>query len=275
MRTISCQSRGRAGFTLIELILALAIMTMIVGSVGILASAVQDGSEYSNGYSTAALYGRVVSQRIRDTVSQSHASNGFPSCLVVGETEGGWRFPDSLVVWSPEGAAANPDGSPLVSELVIFTTNPANPHELWELTSRSNMNATPATSDEFAWQSLLASLKGDSASDVVILADQLRTATVTGATTPGFATLRPCLRFERRVLPSEAEWNGFLANTIAWDNLAWAQTIHGASTGMRQVWVRYEMQLIPAVEAGAEAPDDLPPIPFFGSATRTYLLNRP
>jgi hypothetical protein len=58
-----------------------------------------------------------------------------------------------------------------------------------------------------------------------------------------------------------------LAGNLAWNDLTWAQGIHGESTGMRQTWVRYELQLYPTQIESGDADRLQSPAPFLGSAT--------
>ena len=72
--------------------------------------------------------------------------------------------------------------------------------------------------------------------------------------------------------PSAAEWSQFEAGTRPWEDISWAQSVHGSRTGLRQTWCRIELQLRPSHLASDDA--DLA-IPFFGSATAYYEMRKP
>jgi hypothetical protein len=94
------------------------------------------------------------------------------------------------------------------------------------------------------------------------------------ATTSG--RIRGCLRFAQRVLPSADDWTAYLnASDEAgmWAALPWAQSIYGTRTGLRQSWVRFELQLLPG-EVVAHDAAALPAAPFFGSAALYYEMHR-
>ncbi len=99
----SCQARR--GLSLIELLIAATIMTMIVGVVAGLASAVRLSTRYTQSLATVSQHGRVTLERIGQAVRTAHATANEPGLVVVETTVDGWRFPDTLVVWRPEGAA--------------------------------------------------------------------------------------------------------------------------------------------------------------------------
>ena len=85
---------------------------------------------------------------------------------------------------------------------------------------------------------------------------------------------RGALRFESRLRPSAADWSDYQADNVAWDDLPWVQGICGSQTGLRQAWVRIEMQLVPGQASATHDPSGLRAIPFFGSAAVYYELER-
>jgi hypothetical protein len=257
----------RRGLTLVELMIATTITLLVVGAMGGLARTIRQGYEYSEGYGNVTQHARTMLDRISRTVSQATANASFPGCIVVSETVGSYRYPDTLVVWRPNGAAANPTGLPRFNELVIYCPKPAAPNVLVELTAPGDTRTVPAANDEAAWRTQLAALKTDGNSKMVTLTDLLRSCPAVGA-----SEFRGAARFEVRLRPSATDWSNYLSGTVNWIDLPWVQGIYGPAGGLRQTWVRMEIQLQPKSEAAA-APLDA--VPFLGSAALYYQMPHP
>jgi hypothetical protein len=226
---------------MIELMLASAIVASLVLALAVMSDAVYRGGEHSQGYGLAVQHARVVIDRVNRHIREAVANKNFPGVVVVSEEAGGYEFPDALVVWSPEegDAADDPAGWPLVRELVVYAPHPDAPNELWEITDRED--STPTT-DQTAWRDLVDSMIARESGKKTLLTDLLRTARVR-ENDPSSA--RAALRFVRRLTSS-------------------------AQAGLRQSWVRYEMQLLPGREIRANNAGAMPARPFFGSATVYY-----
>ena len=276
------------------------ILVMIAGAMAALASVVQSSSEFSYAIATVTQHGRVALERIERAISSATASEEFPGCLVYSEQIDEWIYPDTLIVWYPETAPADPSGFPMIDELVVFCPNPNSPSELLEIRFRDGVGAAPAVDDTAGWQMLMAEFKfGDTATRVP-LTDLLRVATPdVNDTLPK----RGVVRFDVRLRPSASEWNEFQLGTRQWNELSWAQGIHGSGTGLRQTWCRIELQLQmeqftqTSYSNGGESKDPQKEdpqkedpmkkaephdtrdaettIPFFGSASVYHELHRP
>ncbi len=258
---------SRSGLTLLELLLAMSILVMLAGSLGALAQAVQSGAEFGEGHGGATQHARVALERITRTVSRATASNRFPGILVASTTVGTWRFPDTLVVWHPTASARNPKGLPCFDELVIYCPHPDHANQLVEIVvpEGSDARTVPEVSDTATWLTELESLKRANLSNAVVLTDLLRTGVVSGS-----ATVRGAVRFVERLRPSNTEWEAYQAGSQSWKTLSWVQGIYGPRAGLRQAWVRIELQLVPATVSGGRREQEA--IPFFGSATLYYDL---
>lgn len=256
--------RNRCGLTLVELLMTIAVIGLIGVALAAFATAVEQGSRYTDGHGAATQSARVALQRIRHHVETATATADFPGFAVFGQTVGSWEFPDALVVWHPDAAPANADGPPLFSELVIFCPSPVAPNELLEITIPSYQVATPPLSSTASWLTALDTIKTSNAARRVTLLENLRTARASDYLRP-----RGCVRFAQRVLPSAADWNGYLAGSTNWDDLPWAIGIHGSQTGMRQAWCRIELQLDADPSPSGESP-----VPYFGSAALNYQLRK-
>ncbi len=266
-------SRNR-GLTLIELIMAMAIMTIILGALGSLVTTSEQSFQYTAGYSQVAQHARVVNDRIAQSIAAAKANTVFPGAFVVYETVGSYAYPDALVVWKPGGTPANPDGLPLFSETVIYTTKSGTPNQLVEITASYYTSSVPALTSMSAWQTAITSIKKDSRSTIIKLTDLLRTC----APTSSSSALRGALRFAQRLRPSDADITAYKAQstiTTKWTDLAWPQGIVGPNFGMRQSCVRWEFQLAPTPTGGVGTVTTLPAVPFFGSACIYYQYAHP
>ncbi len=264
--------------TLAELIIASAILSMIVVTMAMLAQAVQQNSDYGDGHGEAAQHARVTLGRISRTVNGASANASFPGLLVLSTQVGAWQFPDTLVVWYPQRTAANPQGLPsapaglpLFQELVIYCPQPGSPNNLLEITDPGDTRTVPVWNDTADWSTELAAVIASKTANQTVLTDLLRTAVVSGATNPA---PRGMIRFVTRLEPSAAQWTAYQQAQLAWNSLSWAQSLYGATTGLRQVWLRIEVQLVPGEASLPTDPTGNGAIPFFGSATLYYQMPR-
>jgi Tfp pilus assembly protein PilW len=264
----------RRAMTLLELMLAMTIMLMVVGALGGLTRTVQQSFEYSEGYGVATQHARVVLDRMSQNICQATANEAFPGCIVVAETVNAYRYPDTLVIWRPSGSPANPTGLPLYNELVIYCPSPSDPSQFVEMTAPSDTRTVPVLSDLPAWQSSLATLKRAATTKTVVLTTLLRTCS-TAASGGDASTMRGAARFETRLRPSETDWANYKAGSATWRNLPWVQGIYGTQAGLRQVWVRMELQLKPGVDWIESNSAVNSAVPFFGSAALYYNLPHP
>ena len=161
------QRLHRHGLTLLELMLVTTILVMITGAMAALASVVQSSSEASQANAMVTQHGRVALERIERAISSATANENFPGCFVYIEQIEEWTYPDTLVVWYPETTAADPNGSPMIDELVVFCPDPDSPSELLEIRLRNGVGAAPALDDNSGWQMLMAEFKfGETATQI-------------------------------------------------------------------------------------------------------------
>ncbi len=265
------QHAGR-GFTLVEVLVSVSVLGIIALVLGSLAVTVQTGHAYIASQGEAAQHARVVLTRMERILSEAHASEDFPGFAVFAEQVEGWSFPDTLVVWHPDGTPSHAEGPPLFRELVVFCPDPVEPSQLLEIRSSTDSRSTPPLSDTLSWLTELALLKQSSRVERVTLTNLVRIGTVkrAGLTSQG----RGAVFFHTVVRPSPSEWQQFQNGNLAWEDLPWAQSIHGSRSGLRQSWCSIELQLMPAEEGqGLDLTGDRA-VPFFGSAAVYHDLNR-
>jgi len=261
----------RRGLSFLELLIAVSIMVMLAGTLAALGQAVQQGFEYCEGYGEATQHARVVLDRIQRTVNEATANEQFPGFLVVGDQVGVWDYPEVLVVWHPTGMPADPQGLPRFNELVIYCPDWYLPNRLVEITVPGDTRTVPAPTDLAAWRSELAAIRKAADRQSVVLTDLVRTAVVPAAVD---SSVRGAVRFASRLRPSKEQWEEYQAGTRSWEGLSWVQWIYGPQTGLRQAWVRIEIQLMPGESWVANDTSRYQPLPFFGSAAVYYELHR-
>lgn len=257
--------------TLAELLVSIAVLGIVAVAMSTLAHSVQQGYEYSEGHATMAQHARVALDRMTRIVHEATASEQFPGFIVVEEQVGGWRLPEVLVVWHPEGEPVDPTGLPRFNELILFCPGKAATNQLVELRAPDDTRIVPAVGDLAAWLAEVRAIRASADTNAVTLTDLLRTAWI--GTGPS-AGSRGMVRFESRLRPSASEWASYRAGTLAWSDLAWPQNFSSATSGMRQAWVRVEVQLMPGEAWIASDPAGQRAVPFFGSAALYYPLRK-
>ena len=101
--------------------------------------------------------------------------------------------------------------------------------------------------------------------NTVLLTNLIYTATISGTAQP-----RAAVRFVVTLSPSDAQMATY--PLVTWQNLPWPQGICSPTMGLRQVWVRTELQLIPygtwtvTNSAGQQA------VPYFDSSAFCYAV---
>ena len=128
-----------------------------------------------------------------------------------------------------------------------------------EITDPGDTRTVPAWSDTTNWATQIAAVIASKTATQTVLTDLLRTAVVSGTnnTTP-----RGMVRFVTRLAPTAAQWTSYQQGQLAWANLSWAQSLYGSTTGLRQVWLRIEMQLVPGEASLPSDPTGNGAIPF-------------
>lgn len=255
----------RRGMSLVELLVASAVMGLIALGVASLARTVNEGGEYSFSRGASLQHGRVVLERIEQIVRSAAATEKDPGIAVVYDTVGTAKVADTLVVWRID---ANKDKLAQVNELTIFTPDVDKANELIELTASTDVRTVSLT-DISTLRTVITGLKSASNRQKVVLTDLLRTVQL-----PEEASRRRGgVLFAAEIRPTVADVASYRGGTITWANLPWPQGIGGARSGLRQSWVRIELQLVPSSDNDESKTDDQT-LPFFGSAALNYEIQR-
>jgi prepilin-type N-terminal cleavage/methylation domain-containing protein len=256
--------RQRRAVTLVELLIAMAVMSIICGALGMLATTVYTASEYGEGNSTANQHGRVVIERIERIVRQAVANEDHPGIAVLSDRVGSWTFPDTLIVWTVD---TNDDNLPQMRELVVFCPDPSQPQELLELTDPNDTTTVSLRDEDASSLRTAVDRLRQSPGKRVLLTELVRVAKVG-------VQWRAAVRFHRELRPSGADWQAYKSGSTAWEQLPWVQDIKGSSFGLRQSWVRFELQLMPShsdVDGDVSGQETLI---LFGSAALYYQMQR-
>lgn len=265
------ERRIRFGLTVVELLLSMAILAIMAGALATLGFSVQQCATYTQAYGTTTQHGRVAIERISRMVSGATAVGVYPGAVVMSTQVGTWTYPDTLLVWHPNGPPANPAGPPLLGELVIYCPNPANPYQLLEVTAPGNTQPVPfndAGLNVPAWQTTIQNLAQSPSSNIVLLTDLVRAGQLDNVHS------RAAVRFACEMHPTEAEWSAYQSGSATFTSLSWPQGLCGSQTGVRQVSIRMELQLLPATAAGQPDASGQLAIPFLGSAALSYTLHQ-
>ncbi len=262
--------RRRRGFTLAELLCAVAILTILAGAMGTLAYGVSNANDYCRGQNEAAQHARVVLERIRRNVIGCKASESFPGCVVASTTVGSYSYPDRLLIWKSDGVVAGATEYPQYKDLIVYTYNPNRPIELLEITTTDPTVLTSTTSA--ALNAVVDAMLASASSTKTVITDRLEIATtgngmvVRRSDRLADSTSRGMIRFRIIMSPTATQWTEYKASTRTWANIDWPLDQYGTSTGNRHVSCMTELQML------ADENSEKPAVPFFGSATKVYLL---
>ncbi len=270
--------RGR-GFTLVELIMSMAITSMVTVILSGLVMAVQTAWSHTKGLEDADIQARASIDRIKFMVGRAglYQVAGQPTTLglaVVDRGTSNQPFPDVLVVWSGRFESGMAEMGvreqlPLISELVVYTVDQKNAERLVETSFPDNFTSIDFRAVDFS-KTILSLLKSPDARPLRIC-DRLRTSKSPGVRGAANAAQRGNVRFELSVTPSDADLAKTTPGTQQWIDLPWSQGIASSDSGMRQATLRIELQVEPYTESSSDKPELCAAIPFLGSASYRYV----
>ncbi|MCS7239501.1 MAG: hypothetical protein NZ899_14725 [Thermoguttaceae bacterium] len=255
-------------FTLAELLTALAITGLIMAACVTLFTAAAGAFRLADSRANLLQEGQACLDRIRRAVEAAYATAEMPGFLVLEHRVGGWDFPQTLIVWHPQGPVNSGRTRPFPNELVIFCPNPEAPEQLLEIRPAAAGGLCPLASDKDAWRAFVSTILSTPGASRVVLTSRLRTAPTGDPLVPR----RPGLFFFSTLRPSEADLAQFRAGTRSWKSLPWVHGIHGPQFGLRQHWLRIELQLQNSGDAPANTPQEI--IPVFGSVAIYFGMPR-
>jgi hypothetical protein len=257
--------------TFVELLIAMTIMALVVGTLEMLAVAVHSAYGYNEAHSVATQHARVVLDRVCRIAGEAKANEQFPGFIVLSTTVGSTSCPDTLVVWHPSGAAADSAGLPRFNELVVYCPSPRQPNQLLEITVTGDARIVPSPSNASSWAAEIAAIKQSATNTQVVLTDLLQTCSTSASAS---SNVRGAVRFVTRLLPSDASYAQYKAGTATWQSLPWVQGNYGAQAGLRQAWLRAELQVMPEADVLGANPSELQALPYFASVAVYYMLGK-
>jgi prepilin-type N-terminal cleavage/methylation domain-containing protein len=260
-RTLTSPRRVfRRGLTLVELLVSITIMSMIALVLATLSTAVNQSYDTATNLNRMTQHGRSAIRRIEKAINSAHASPQFPGLMVHMHVFSTESLPETLIVWAPDGVPNNPDGLPLVQEIIIFRPNPSNPRELLQMTRESDTSEVPALGDTSAWETLLSEFENDSKS--IKLTKYLHTFSPNSSTTLGR------VRFNLRLRPNQAQIDTHYGGGANWEDIYWPQNLFTATTGTRQHECLIEIRL------RDDAPASQDPMTFWGCSSVLFTVNK-
>jgi len=267
--------RVRAGFTLVELIFSMSVLSFSAAVFGGLMLAVNSGWDHATALEESRRQAQTSLSRIKWMVQQAgtYRVTGRPTTLgvaVIPTNWGSYQAPTMLVVWSGGSSGGmNAQGLqsrlPLASELVVYCPHPTAPTTLVEATFPTSNSTVDFASASFS--STIQSLLTSTTPQYVKLCDRLH---VTVSTQAGLPTLAN-IRFEMTSSPTDTDIAAVTVGSQGWNNLSWSQGLIAADRALRTTNLRIELMLDPNPKLTATNNGYTTAIPFPGSVNRQYV----
>lgn len=268
--------RFRTGFTLIEMIISMSILSFAAAVFGGLMLAITAAWDYSTALEDSRRQAQTALSRIKWMIQQAGAYRVSGQSTQVGlavitSTWGTYQAPTGLVVWSGgTNGGMNSQGLqtrlPKASELVIYAPD-INPSRLVEVTFPGSSIEVDFRASSFVdtVQSLMASTSRRS----ILLCDRLHTTSAQGS-----SSSIGNVRFELTASPTDSQISAVTPGSQGWNDLPWGQGLVGADLGLRTSNVRIELLLDPDPKQISTDNGYSTAVPFLGSANRQYVFQR-
>jgi len=279
-RVPSCAVRNqiqRSGLTLVELLMSMAISSVLIVALGGIVTATQSAWIHTQGIEDSQAQVTATFDRIKMMVSQAgvYQVSGQPPQVGLAVVTHPWNYidiPDTLIVWTGgRNGGISDNGTltrlPKMNELLIYTLDPNDPHNLIEVALPDSTTEIDFNSSSFK-NTIRTAIKSNTA-ESALLCNRFKNSQYLLSGTP----LGPAagnLFFEIIKTPSDSSLSGVTAGTSSWMNLSWPQGIVSASSGLRQVSVHYEAHIEILERTSLNDVNSTTALPFFGSCTRIY-----
>ena len=268
--------------SLVELLIGMALNSMLALVLAGMTIAVSSGWEHTTGLDDATQQARVTVERIKYMVSQAGVyqlagQSPVDGIAVVERASGSYRFPEILVVWSGGRTGGMVNNGvltrlPVINELVIYAPQYDDPTRLVEIIDLNNTNTIDFTSASFG--TTILSIVAATQSSKTLLCDRVHT---TMPVVVGSSTAAGNVRFECRESPTNAALNGVSPGSATWYSLVWSQGVVTSDSGLRQTAVRIELQLeqrpISTITNTQRGTPITSALPFIGSASYRYVYH--
>ena len=273
---------GGRGFTLVELLLAMSITSMVAVAISGLSYAVHTAWRHVQESEEIQLQAQAALERVQFMINECgvYQTSGQPTVLGLAAVSHGWymfELPDTLVVWSggrEGGRAARGvvERLPRIDELVVYSVDPDDPQRMVEFTFPTLTSSIDFQGANF--ESTILGLLSSDAAEKTRLCDRLRVSELTPS--DGTDTAYGNLQFTLTFTPSDGEIASATPGSSAWRDLMWSQSVCTGTTGLRQATVWIELIAEPA-----ENPEVTPQswmseststgVPFFASQSYRYV----
>ncbi|MFK7779016.1 MAG: prepilin-type N-terminal cleavage/methylation domain-containing protein [Gimesia sp.] len=279
-RVLSCAIRNQehhGGFTLVELLMAMAISSILIVALGGIVSATQSAWKHSRGIEDTQAQVTAAFDRIKMMVSQAgvYQVSGQPPRIGLAVVSHSWNYydiPDTLVVWTGgRNGGISDQGTltrlPKMSELLIYTIDPNDTHNLIEVALPESNTDVDFSSSSF--KNLIRTVINSSSAESALLCNRLKNSQYYLSGSP-WGPAAGNLLFEIIKTPSDNSLSSVTTGTSDWLNLSWPQGTASATSGLRQVSIRYEAHIEILERSSLNEVNSNTALPFFGSCSRLY-----
>ncbi|MFH1299882.1 MAG: prepilin-type N-terminal cleavage/methylation domain-containing protein, partial [Planctomycetota bacterium] len=276
----SCAVRNqvdRRGLTLVELLMSMAISSILIVALGGIVTATQTAWKHTQGIEDSQAQITAAFDRMKMMVSQAgiYQISGQPpqvGLAVVTHTWNSIDIPDTLVVWTGGRNGGISDlGTltrlPTINELLIYTIDPNDSHNFVEIALPAVNASIDFNSSSF--KNTIRSAITSSSAESALLSNRVKSSQYMLSGRPWGAAIGN-IRFDLVKSPSDTSLSGVAPGTSAWMSLPWPQGTASASSGLRQATVNYEVQFEVTERTSLNDVNSPTALPFFGSSSRLY-----
>ncbi len=269
--------RTRRGLTLVELLMSMAISSILIVALAGIVTATQTAWKHTQGIEDSQAQVTAAFDRIKMMVSQAgiyQISGQTPrvGLAVVSHPWNSIDIPNTLVVWTGgRNGGISDQGTlkrlPNINELLIYTIDPNDPHNFVEIALPAVDASIDFNSSSFS-STIRSAIKSSSA-ESALLSNRVKSSQYVLSGNPWGPAVGN-IRFDLVKTPSDASLSGVSPGTSAWMNLPWPQGTASASSGLRQATVNYEIQFEVTERTSLNDVNSSTALPFFGSSSRLY-----
>lgn len=276
----SCAVRNqvsRGGLTLVELLMSMAISSILIVALGGIVTATQSAWKHTQGIEDSQAQVTATFDRMKMMITQAgvYQVSGQPPQVGLAVVTNPWNSIDianTLVVWTGgRNGGISDQGTltrlPKISELLIYTSDPDDAHKLIEIALPSVDSSIDFNSSSF--NSTIRSAIKSSSAEAALLTNRIKSSQFILSGNPWGSPVGN-IRFDLVKTPSDSSLSGVAPGTSGWMNLPWPQGTASATSGLRQVTINFEIQLEAAERTSLNDVNSTTALPFFGSSSRLY-----
>lgn len=279
-RVHSCAVRNpvsRGGLTLVELLMSMAISSILIVALGGIVTATQSAWKHTQGIEDSQAQITATFDRMKMMITQAgvYQVGGQPPQVGLAVVSHPWNSIDianTLVVWTGgRNGGISDQGTltrlPKISELLIYTSDPNDAHNLIEIALPDVDSAIDFNSSSF--NSTIRSAIKSSDAESALLTNRIKSSQFILSGSPWGSPVGN-IRFELVKTPSDSSLSGVAPGTSDWMNLSWPQGTASSTSGLRQATINIEIQLEAAERTSLNDVNSTTALPFFSSSSRLY-----